>query len=64
MHFAEAVAEMGGTPILLDLKEKDIDNATASLSAVGYKAHGYAVDLTNQEQIVQVAEQIKKNMPS
>ena len=59
-HFADAVGEMGGTPILLDIGQKDIDTATARLRARGVEADGYEMDLTTPSAVTKVIDQIVK----
>jgi NAD(P)-dependent dehydrogenase (short-subunit alcohol dehydrogenase family) len=49
---AHAVAMMGGTPILLDLNQKVInDQAVEIENKYGVNARGYMVDITNEESV-------------
>ena len=57
-HFAEAVAEMGGLPILLDLSKQNMEAAIAHLSTFNYKADNFLLNLTDQNQVFNVIDQI------
>jgi NAD(P)-dependent dehydrogenase (short-subunit alcohol dehydrogenase family) len=58
---AEAIAHYGGTPILLDLSQQEVDNLSNKLNSK-YKvsAIGFAVDITNEESIRDNAERVFK----
>ena len=58
VHFAEAVAEMGGMPILLDSNQPSIEEASARLSRQGCGVDGFKLDLTDVKQVHQVVEEI------
>jgi NAD(P)-dependent dehydrogenase (short-subunit alcohol dehydrogenase family) len=58
VHFAEAVAEMGGIPLLLDINKQDIEKAMTHLSNQGFNTDGFVLDLTNATQVVHVVDQI------
>jgi NAD(P)-dependent dehydrogenase (short-subunit alcohol dehydrogenase family) len=60
LHFAEAVAEMGGIPVLLDIDSKSVDLAVSKLQDLGYDADGFVFDMTKPESVLQVVEQIEK----
>lgn len=58
---AEAVLEGGGTPVLIDISEASIDRALDRLKALyGQEAviHGYVADITNQEALESVRENL------
>jgi NAD(P)-dependent dehydrogenase (short-subunit alcohol dehydrogenase family) len=56
--FAEAVAEMGGMPILLDVNLNYVNEAIESLALKGYVAAGFYVDITNKESVEKVIQEI------
>lgn len=58
VHFAAAVAEMGGLPIILDLNQQDIDQAIAYLRKSNFRAEGLILDITNPAQIIQTIDLI------
>lgn len=49
--FAEAVAEMGGVPLLLDISKDYIDEAIAYLKEQGYNADGFKIDITDKTSV-------------
>ena len=50
----EAIAEFGGTPILLDLKQQPINSFVLEINEkYGCDARGYAVDITDEAQIIE-----------
>ncbi len=50
---AEVVAQAGGTPVLLDLHAKPLENLAAELNArYGSTASGWVVDITQEDEIV------------
>ena len=53
-YFAQAICEMGGTPILLDVDEATIEQSIGSLEKEGFKAKGYVLNITNKNQIEEV----------
>lgn len=56
--FAEAVAEMGGMPILLDVSLNYVNEAIESLAQKGYVATGFCVNITNKENVQKVTKEI------
>ncbi len=58
LHFAEAVAEMGGVPILLDLRTEDVSRGVERLTGLGYAADGFMLDLTNAAAVAGVVKEI------
>ena len=64
LHFAEAVAEMGGFPILLDMHPDSIGEGLRQLKQEGIKADGFALDITNSEQVVQTVQEVDAKYPS
>ena len=57
-YFAEAIGEMGGMPILLDIEQNGIDEAVSRLSGQGIVSEGYRLDITNCKQVLKVIEQV------
>jgi len=59
---AEAVACYGGIPILLDLRQEDVDNLANKLN-IKYNTNsvGFAVDITNEEAVKVNSKLIVKN---
>ena len=56
---AEAVAEMGGTPLLLDINIDATDNFISTLNReFGVNAAAYQVDITSEEAVVSVLSKI------
>ena len=55
----EAIASYGGTPVLIDLNQKILDEQVALLNQK-YKVNsiGYAVDITNEKEVKENCEQI------
>jgi NAD(P)-dependent dehydrogenase (short-subunit alcohol dehydrogenase family) len=51
LHFAEGVAEMGGLPILVDIDDANVRNATLTLQKKGFDAFGYTLDICNPKQV-------------
>jgi len=52
---AQAIAAFGGIPVLLDLKQNEIDNFSQELNKrYKCKAIGFAIDITDEEKIEQV----------
>lgn len=56
--FAEAVAEMGGMPILLDVNLSYVNEALDSMAQKGYIAKGFCVNITNKESVEKVIQEI------
>lgn len=59
-NFAGAVAEMGGFPILVDINNKDIDDAISFLTAQGFKSDGFEVDITDKSSVKKIIGQIRE----
>lgn len=57
-HFAEAVAEMGGLPLLLDLQQADVDAAVSRLRRQGYCADGFVLNLTDGAAVSRVVDEM------
>ena len=59
--FSEAIAAFGGTPIILDLIESEINNFTNELNrSYNTNSTGYVVDITDENEIKKNVEVIKK----
>ena len=57
-HFAEAVAEMGGLPILLDMDKDGIEKALNHLENLGINSDGFNLDITNKNQVIDIINKI------
>ena len=57
-NFAEAMAEMGGFPILLDVNADYVNEAVDSLGSKGYKADGFVIDITDKANVKAVVQAI------
>jgi NAD(P)-dependent dehydrogenase (short-subunit alcohol dehydrogenase family) len=57
-HFSEAVAEMGGYPIILDVHQDSIERAIEYLKEYGYAAAGFPLDITEPRQVNEVIDRI------
>jgi 3-oxoacyl-[acyl-carrier protein] reductase len=55
---AEAFAAEGGTVIILDLFQEAVDAAVEKLRAAGFSAAGYAVNVTGNQAVEEVMNQI------
>jgi NAD(P)-dependent dehydrogenase (short-subunit alcohol dehydrogenase family) len=60
LHFAEAIAEMGGFPILLDIDSDGVNKAISHLEQQGIKADGFILDLTDLNQVKATIDQVEK----
>jgi len=58
LHFAEAIAEMGGFPILLDMDQNKIEKGVEYLKDYGYQSDGFVLDLTDRSQVLDIVSQI------
>jgi NAD(P)-dependent dehydrogenase (short-subunit alcohol dehydrogenase family) len=59
MQFASSVAQMGGIPLLLDLKDEYLEKALSKLNGLGYSdCNGYKVDIGKEADCKAVVEQI------
>lgn len=56
--FADAVAEMGGLPVLLDVNIDYINEAINYLSRKGYRADGFEVNITDKVNVQNVIDEI------
>jgi NAD(P)-dependent dehydrogenase (short-subunit alcohol dehydrogenase family) len=59
LHFAEAIAEMGGFPILLDIDKDALHSAESYLEKQGIKSKGFVLDLTDLDQVRTTIDQVK-----
>ena len=57
LYFAEAVSEMGGFPILLDMHQDSIDQGLEHLKDQGFRADGFVLDITNTKQVINIINQ-------
>jgi NAD(P)-dependent dehydrogenase (short-subunit alcohol dehydrogenase family) len=56
---AEAIAGFGGTPILLDIRAKEVDDlANVIREKFGVPSRGYVVDITDEKQVNKNAEEL------
>jgi len=55
---AKKMAEFGATPIIIDLKTEEIDNALISLQTIKQEATGYVANVTDPDQIKNAFKQI------
>lgn len=62
MKHAEAIAEVGGIPVLLDINEKRINEAEKSLNETfKCNARSYVVDITDEIELKRILEEIKRD---
>ena len=59
-HFAAAVAEMGATPVLLDLDAGQVAEAVQALAADGFTALGHHLDITDSTQVQETVARVAK----
>jgi NAD(P)-dependent dehydrogenase (short-subunit alcohol dehydrogenase family) len=58
-YHAEAVAAYGGTPILLDLSQEEVDNLSLKLNdTFNVNAIGFSVDITDEDMLKSVSSEI------
>lgn len=58
-NHAEAIAAVGGNPVLLDLSQKKVDSAVLDINKkFNVKAMGFSVDITNEDQVKANAKEI------
>jgi NAD(P)-dependent dehydrogenase (short-subunit alcohol dehydrogenase family) len=57
-HFADAIAEMGGRPVLLDIDASSLAEARRDLVERGYVAAAHALDLTSTDAVFKTVEAI------
>lgn len=59
LQYAEAITEMGGTSILLDINEHSLVSALSDLKKAGYSdCNGFNVDITSEESCKKTADTI------
>jgi len=59
IQFAEAIAEMGGKSLLIDINEKQLSEAGKKLNNSGYdNFHTYALDITDENKCKEIYELI------
>lgn len=59
---AKGMAEAGATVVFNDIKQELVDKGLANYKEAGIKAHGYVCDVTNEDQVKAVVEQIEKEV--
>jgi len=57
-HFASAIAEMGGVPILLDIDRLSLDKTVENLEKEGFSSESYVLNITDKDQIKDVIRTI------
>ena len=61
LNHAQAIAENGGTVVILDLDLQKAEEAANSIqSSYRTKSYGYRCDITNEDEILNVCEYTKK----
>jgi NAD(P)-dependent dehydrogenase (short-subunit alcohol dehydrogenase family) len=60
LQFCEAIAEMGGIPIIIDSDEASIKLATTKLKKICNKACGYMSDVTDDKSLFEIRDSILK----
>lgn len=60
-HFATAVAEMGGFPILLDKDESSLRKSTERLQRLGHVVKSYRLNITNSNKIEILMDRIQRD---
>lgn len=56
------LAEAGATIVFNDIKQELVDKGLASYKEAGIKAHGYVCDVTNEDAVNALVEQVKKDV--
>ncbi len=65
VQFAEAIAEMGGKPILIDFNQESLDKASARLTNSGFSNFStYIADVTDEKSIIDLSNQLLNNYKS
>ena len=59
---ASAMAQAGAEIVFNDIKQELVDKGLAAYEEAGIKAHGYVCDVTNEEQVGEFVEQVKKDV--
>jgi len=57
---AERLAKKGAVPILVDIDKHSLDKALSSLEARGFEAHGYRVDITDIDNVREMARELEE----
>ncbi len=57
---AERFAEEGALVVILDLMQDAVDEAVAKLTAKGYKAEGYAANVTDGDKVAEIYKELSK----
>jgi len=60
VNFAEATAEMGAFPILVDVDQQSVNEAIRHLSLQGYQSDGFKLDITDAACVNQTISQIEE----
>jgi len=63
-QFASAILEMGGSPILIDVDENSLEEATKQIGADENRCHSIVVDITDEKQIATAVGKIKSEFNS
>ena len=58
MYFAEAVAEMGGLPILIDIDKKSTEEGVNALKEKGFNAISYSLDICNPDMVKEIFSEV------
>lgn len=64
LHFAEALAEMGGTPILLDVDPTAVEKGIEHLKRLHFSCDGFCADLSDKKQVEKVVQDILGRYPA
>ena len=59
---ASAYAEAGATIVFNDIKQELVDKGLAAYAEKGIKAHGYVCDVTNEEQVNELAKKVEEEV--
>lgn len=59
---ASSYAKAGATIAFNDIKQELVDNGIAAYKEIGIDAHGYVCDVTNEEQVNAMIDQIEKEV--
>lgn len=58
--YAEGLASAGASIVLSDIREETLNEAVDKLKSKGYKATGYMIDVSKEDQIVNAFKQMDK----
>jgi NAD(P)-dependent dehydrogenase (short-subunit alcohol dehydrogenase family) len=65
VQFAESIAEMGGKPILIDVNQESLNNASDRLVNAGFSDFStYIADLTDENSIIDLKDQLLNDCKS